>query len=152
MALLSVILSHRWANSRSRLFKVMKSRKFQIKSLMFGWLDTCFYGQFFIKDAKNEPRTLFSSKNRTKFGNWKKTNSREQREKWPFSSFKLPKLVRFSRYLLEILYTYTPNRAFTYIPVLKFENVRDFFSKTIFYIDYSFKNVIFKILKIEDWG
>ena len=63
-----------------------------------------FLVQFFVKNAKSELRTLFerpkSDKNR-KSGKYR--NPIEQREKWAFLTFKIPKLCHFSRYPLEIV-------------------------------------------------
>ena len=75
-----------------------------------------FLGQFVGKNATNEPRTLFERPNSDKI--WKSgkyRNPRERREKWPFSSFILPKLGHFSRYRFYILCTYTPNRVLPHI-------------------------------------
>ena len=62
-----------------------------------------FLGQFFVKNAKSELRTLFerpkSDKNRK---SRKYRNPIEQREKWAFLTFKMPKNCHFSRYPLEI--------------------------------------------------
>ena len=70
----------------------------------------------FRAKARNDPRTLFE---RPKSGKiWKSgkcKNTRERREIWPtFSTFNT-KSRSFSRYLLEILYTYTPYGSFAYI-------------------------------------
>ena len=62
----------------------------------------------FVKNAKNDPRTLSVRHKSEKF--WKLgkyRNPMTQHEKWPFSTFKIPKLSHFSIYPLETLYTYT---------------------------------------------
>ena len=64
-----------------------------------------FLGQFFVKNARNDPRALFKRPKLDKiYKPGKCRNLRKQRKKWLFSTFKTPKLGHFSRYLLEILY------------------------------------------------
>ena len=71
-----------------------------------------FSGQFFVKNANNGPRIFFEPPKSDKFyKSGKCRNVREQREKWPFSTFNTPKLGHLSSYLIEILYTYTPYRV-----------------------------------------
>ena len=84
-----------------------------------------FLGQFFAKDAINDPRTLFEWPKSDKF-----LKNRENAQmagnsvkNCLFSTFKTPKLGHFSRYIHGILYTYTPD-VFQYIPF--FENSKRF--------------------------
>ena len=68
--------------------------------------------QFFVQNAKNDSRTLFERPKSDKLlKSGKCRNRRKQREKLPFSTFRTPKVGHFSRYLLEILYKYTPHRV-----------------------------------------
>ena len=62
----------------------------------------------FRQKCKNNPITLFEWPKADKI--WKSKNGRNPRKwrkKWPFGAFKTAKLSRFSRYQLEILYTYS---------------------------------------------
>ena len=62
-------------------------RKVKLKNLCLGLVIRVFWSVF-VKNAKNDPRTLFE---RPKSDNsWKCGNPGKRREKWPFSTFKRP--------------------------------------------------------------
>ena len=141
--LLGIILSFWWAYSRSLSFEVKMSRKGQFENFGFGRRDTCFWGQFFVKNAKNDRRTLWTAEIE-KFGKSEKCKNRwKYGGKWSFSTFKMPKLGHFPRYLVEILYTCKSDRALSHIfrVFWKFENVPHFLTDNIFFdyfLQYSF--------------
>ena len=55
-----------------------------------------FLDQFFVKNAKNCPRTLFEQPKSDKgLKSVKCRNPREQCKKWPFSTFIIPKTRSF---------------------------------------------------------
>ena len=131
--------------------KVVQGHEVKGRSNWKFWVWAAWYlflTQFFVKNAKNDHRTLFEPHKTDKF--WKSgkcRNHRKQREKWPFSTFKTPKLGHFSRYLLDFFYTYTPDRVLSHIFVYwKFEKFPHFFFK---------KNIfcwlIFKIFKFQNF-
>ena len=104
-------------------------------------------GQFFVKNTKMTLEHFLNGPSRKKLQIGKYRNRREQSEKWPFSTFKAPNPGHFSRYLLGILYTYTPDRALSYI--FRFmENAKKslFFENNILF-DYKKKS---KILTFEN--
>ena len=55
-------------------------RKVKLKILGFGGV-IHFLGQFFVKNAKNDPRTFLNGPNRTNFGNRENTENAENSEK-----------------------------------------------------------------------
>ena len=88
--------------------KVTRSRKGQTENFRFGRRDA-FLGQFFVKNVENDPKTLYE---RPKSGN---VEIAENSVKMTFLTFKTPKLAHFSRYLLEVLYTYATDRVLSHI-------------------------------------
>ena len=65
--LLSIILRFRWTFSRSRSFKVKRSRKGQTENFGFGWRDNCFWVRFSSRTRKSDARTLFEPPKSDKF-------------------------------------------------------------------------------------
>ena len=75
-----------------------------------------FLGQFFVKNTKMTLEYFLNYPNRTNFNNRKNAKmAGNSVKKWPFSRFKTRKLGHFSGYMLEILYTYTPDRDILHI-------------------------------------
>ena len=80
------------------------------------WAEWCmFLGQFFVKNNKNHSGTSFDGEEVRKSGN---TKIQENKVKCPLSIFKLWKHNHFSRYLFELVDTYTPDSVISpkYIP------------------------------------
>ena len=72
-------------------------------------------GQFFVKNVKNNPRIIFE---RPKLDKFQKSENAEivgNSIKEAFFHLQTPELGHFSRYLLEIVYTYTPDRVLSHI-------------------------------------
>ena len=137
---LSIILSIRWAYSRSRSSKVTRSRKGGNENVWRCAAWQVVLGKLFVNKAKNDPRTLFFE--------WPKSDNFENREnteiagnsvKMPFSTLKAPKPGHFSRYLPEMLNTYTPGRALSHIFWQK-RKLSPLFEKKMFFGDYFFKD------------
>ena len=75
-----------------------------------------FWGLFFVENAKNDPRRLFERPKSYKFiENWENAEIARNSAKMAFLTFQTPKLGHFSRYLHEILQTYTPDRVLSHI-------------------------------------
>ena len=84
-----------------------------------------FLGQVFVNNAKIDPSTLSERFRSNKIRiSGKYRNHKEQRKKWPFSTFKVPQLDHFSRYLFEIVCAHTPNSALSHI-LRVFENLKN---------------------------
>ena len=89
----------------SRSFKVTRSRKSQTENFVIRSRGTYIVlGQFFLKNAKNDPKKFLNPKIAQNFN--QKTmfrNQRVQREKCPFLASKISKLGHFWIYLLKML-------------------------------------------------
>ena len=84
-----------------------------------------FLGQVFVKNTKNDPRTLFGRPKSKKSLTIGKTEIAGNTDKWSFSTFETPKLGHFSTYLLAILYKYTPEMVLSHM-LRFFENSKLF--------------------------
>ena len=69
--LLSIILSFPWAYSRTRSFKVMRSRKDQTENFVFGRRGSCFRVNFSSRTRKMTLEHFLNGPNRTSFENQK---------------------------------------------------------------------------------
>ena len=137
--------------------KVIQGHKVKERSNWKFWVWVAWYmflGQFFVKNAKNDPRTLFErpkSEKILKIGKMQKSPEIG----WKMAVFDL--LNAKTRTFFKIstwnfVHVYTWQDSFTYIPVFwKFENFAQTFLKITFFVDYFFTIFkIFKILKIRD--
>ena len=119
---------------RLRQLKVTGSRKGQTENFMYGWHDTYFLVAFSSRTRKMTVQHFLSGPNRTILKIEKYTKPRKQRKKWPFKTSKILKLSHFSWYLLDILYTQTPDGVRSHIfHFLKVKKTNLFFTISIIF-------------------
>ena len=106
--------------------KVTRSRKGQTENLGFGRRDICFWVSFSSRTRKMTLEYFWNGPNRANFESRENAEIAGNSVKMAFFDLQNSKTrVIFSRYLHEILYTYTPDRVLSHIFRI-FENSRIF--------------------------
>ena len=87
-----------------------------------------FMGQFFVKNEKNDPGTRFERPKSENFENRENAEIAGNSVKMAFFTFETPKFGHFSRYVHDVLYTYTPDRVLSHLfRFLKIRNISPIF-------------------------
>ena len=143
--LLSIILSFGWAYSRSRPFKVTRSRKGQTENFGFGQRGRCFWVSFSSRTRKMTLKHFFKGPNRENFEKRKNVEIVGNSVKMTVFDLQNAKARAFFEISTwNYVHVYTWQASFTYIPVLWNFEKSQFFENNI-YCSLFFK--IFKIYK-----
>ena len=138
--LLSIILSFRWAFSRSRSFKVTRSRKDQTENLGFGRRDTCFWVGFSSRTRKMILEHFLNGPNGANFENRENTENAENSvENGLFRPWKRQNSAILKVSAWNFAHIYTWHGSFTYINKFRcFDNSKNLIFRKIIFLSVIF--------------